>query len=178
MRCPQHVSGKPRGSDNVADVNFALRMSTTKRARRQLVVCPETDFTLLDFVEDGVDSGAPHERLRVRVVVPQVVFDGHDQFLHAAKDGSPQTGVGGLGQGRTDGPASGMALRIGDPPGRRPVLLRAKRPGRPRPAAARTAGLPGRTARLPRHAGHARASVRWNPWDDAPRGSFQGATAG
>ena len=39
-------------------------------------------------------------------------------------------------------------------------------------------GRRGRTVRLPRHSGHGRASVRWNPWDDAPRGSFQGATSG
>ena len=51
-----------------------------------LVVCLKNSFTLPDLAEDGLDGGAPHEWLRVGVVVGQVVFDGRDQFLHAAKD--------------------------------------------------------------------------------------------
>ena len=88
------------------------------------MVCPENDFTLLDFVEDGVDSGAPHERLRVRVVVPQVVFDGHDQFLHAAKDAATKALLRQLAE-----PALDQVEPRGA--GRREVQLKARMGGQP-----------------------------------------------
>ena len=50
------------------------------------MVCPKNDFTLADLLEDGIDGSAPRERLRVCIVVGQVVLDGRHQFLHAAKD--------------------------------------------------------------------------------------------
>ena len=49
-------------------------------------MCPKNDFTLADFLEDGIDGSAPHERLRFCIVVGQVVLDGRHQFLHAAED--------------------------------------------------------------------------------------------
>ena len=49
-------------------------------------MCPKNNFTLADLFEDGIDGGAPHERLRVCIVVGQVVLDGRYQFLHAAED--------------------------------------------------------------------------------------------
>ena len=52
----------------------------------ELVVCPKNDFTFADLIEDGVNGSAPHERLRVCIVMGHVVFDGYHQFLHAAKD--------------------------------------------------------------------------------------------
>ena len=54
------------------------------------MVCPENDFTLPDLVQDGVDSNAPHERFRLRVVVPEIVLDGRDQFLDDAEDATPK----------------------------------------------------------------------------------------
>ena len=41
---------------------------------------------LLTLSKDGIDGGAPHERLGVCIVVGQVVPDGRYQFLHAAED--------------------------------------------------------------------------------------------
>ena len=99
-------------------------ITVSKPNARELVVCPENDFTLLDFVEDGVDSGAPHERLRVRVVVPQVVFDGHDQFLHAAKDAAPKALLRQLAE-----PALDQVEPRGA--GRREVQLKARMGGQP-----------------------------------------------
>ena len=50
------------------------------------MVCPTNAFTLANLLEDGIYGSAPRERLRVCIVVGQVVFDGRHSFLHAAKD--------------------------------------------------------------------------------------------
>ena len=39
----------------------------------------------------SLDGSTPHERLRVCIVVGQVVLDGRHQFLHAAKDAAAKT---------------------------------------------------------------------------------------
>ena len=53
---------------------------------RRLLVCPKNDFTLVDLLKDGIDGSVPRERLRVCIVVSQVVLDGGHQFLDAAED--------------------------------------------------------------------------------------------
>ena len=54
------------------------------------MVCPVNSFTLPELIEDSIDGGVPHERLRIRIVVGQEIVDGRDQFLHAAKDATPK----------------------------------------------------------------------------------------
>ena len=62
----------------------ARELAWFHEADGKLLVCPKNDFTLADLLEDSIDGGAPHERLRVCIVVGQVVLDGRYQFLHAA----------------------------------------------------------------------------------------------
>ena len=69
---------------------------------RALVVCPKNDFTLPDHVEISIHGGAPHERLWVHVVVGQVVVDGCNQLLHAAKDSTAKALLGQLAEPALD----------------------------------------------------------------------------
>ena len=64
---------------------WALGTGISRLQYPTLVVCPKKDFTFADLIEDGVNGSAPHERLRVCIVMGHVVFDGYHQFLHAAK---------------------------------------------------------------------------------------------
>ena len=121
---PAHGYAVSRWIRQVTEDVLQIEEGALYPALHRLVVCPENDFTLLDFVEDRVDSGAPHERLRVRVVVPQVVFDGHDQFLHVAKDAAPKALLRQLAE-----PALDQVEPRGA--GRREVQLKARMGGQP-----------------------------------------------
>ena len=68
------------------DMDLSTMAVSDFEKARTLVVCPKNDFTFADLIEDGVNGSAPHERLRVCIVMGHVVFDGYHQFLHAAKD--------------------------------------------------------------------------------------------
>ena len=47
-------------------------------------------FTLIDFLDDSVDAGSPHEGRRVGVVLDQVVVNGGDQIRHATEDATAE----------------------------------------------------------------------------------------
>ena len=112
MPDPSPVDRTPSTPGNRADPTARPALDPRRPGLRPaLVVCPKNDFTLIDLVKNRVDGRAPDKRLRVGIVMGQVIVDGRHQLLHTTENTPPETLLRQLAEPALDEVEPGGARR-------------------------------------------------------------------